>query len=557
MTDYDLTALEAEYHNAIRVLERLATSFAPAVASDGGSERSPLPASVPPPAAPRPFTEPDWARDTLRHLLESLPDALVVIDASGQILLCNRQTEITFGYSRQELLGQQVERLVPDRYHRDHVRQREQYFQNPQVRPMGAGLNLFGRRKDGREIPIEISLSPLHTDHGLLITGIIRDVTEQKKEQAKFRNLVEQIPAVTFTAPLDQTASRLYVSPQIERLLGFSQQEWLDDPILWFRQLHPDDRDRWNNQFAPTCLTGEAFQEIYRFIARDGRVVWVQGSAHIVCDEQGQPQLLQGVAFDITAIKEATQELENRVEQRTRELAQSLAALEEKTEELEQFAHVAAHDFNQPLRSLLNYPKKLAENYLDRLDSQGAEWLQRTLAGGERMKRLISDVGQYSKVLRRERVFEPVDLNTVFENACANLQAAIQETEAGVSADPLPTVPAHQTDLILLLQNLIANAIKFRAPERPPTVRVSARHQGGTWLLWVQDNGIGMESKYLKRIFELGERLHSASKYPGTGFGLAICEKIVRIHGGRIWAESEPEQGSTFYFTLPDREVAS
>jgi PAS domain S-box-containing protein len=499
-----------------------------------------------------------WSEAALRSLLQALPDAMVVINREGVLVHVNEQAGRLFGYSSEELLGETIELLVPERFRGNHVGHRERYFADLRSRPMGIGLELHGRHKNGTEIPVEISLSPLYTDRGPFAIGIIRDITTRKKEEAKFRTLVENIPAVSFFAPLDESTPELYVSPQIEAMLGFSQQEWLSDPVLWFRQLHPEDRERWSKQFAPTCAAGAAFREVYRFVAKDGRVVWVHGAANLVRNEEGQPLFLQGVAFDITEqkrqaeeLRQLNAELEQRVAERTLALEQSLHALEEKTGELEQFAYVSSHDLRQPLRSLVNYPQKLLKEYGGQLDQQALDWLQKTIAGAERLRRLIDDLLQYSRVVRRDRVFEPTDCGEVFRTVCANLQADIEQTGARVTATPLPTVRGYQTHLIVLFQNLIGNALKFRAPDRPPQIEVESRRQGNDWLFQVRDNGIGMEEKYLKRIFELGERLHSEAKYPGSGFGLAICEKIVRGHGGRIWAASHPGQGSCFSLTLP------
>src|SRR5262249_47880787 len=159
-----------------------------------------------------------------------------------------------------------------------------------------------GRRKDGVEVPVEISLSPLYNGPEVFIIGIIRDVSQRQRDEAKFRSLAETMPAISFFAPLDESAPEIYVSPQIERILGFSQKEWLDDPVLWHRQLHPDDAKHWSEQFAVTCATGAPFKSTYRFRAKDGRVVWINGSAELVRDADGRPVFLQGVAFDVTAI---------------------------------------------------------------------------------------------------------------------------------------------------------------------------------------------------------------------------------------------------------------
>src|SRR5262245_15335217 len=215
---------------------------------------------------------PRLSETTLLKVLETAPDAVVVIDTEGVIVLVNAQTERLFGYERRDMEGKKVEMLVPVRNQRGHVAQRRGYFENPYTRAMGqVGMPLFGLRKDGREFPVEISLSPLQTDQGLLVTSTISDITERRhfeaerkqreaelvKLEARYRSLVEEIPAVTFIAPFDEAIGELYVSPQIVTLLGFTQEEWLNDPVLWHRQLHSEDRERWHQDFARTCATAE------------------------------------------------------------------------------------------------------------------------------------------------------------------------------------------------------------------------------------------------------------------------------------------------------------
>jgi PAS domain S-box-containing protein len=330
------------------------------LAGNGGAPaaRRQLPAAAPGPRAPERPPEPRAAgatgptapatpralltADSLRDLPEALPDALVITDLDGRIVLVNAQTEQLCGHGREELLGRPIEVLMPDRYRERHVRYRADYAAAPHVRPMGKGLDLWGRSKDGREVPVEISLAPLQSPGGLAVVATILDVSTAwqrearlRKMEARYRSLVEGIPAVTFLASLDEGANELYVSPQVEVLLGYSQKEWLEDPVLWFSRLHPDDRVRWHEEFARTCARGDHFQSEYRFLSRDGAVVWVRGEARVVRDEQGRPLFLQGVAFDITAIKEAEEalrtsrdELERQVRQRTAEPAETAQALQ-------------------------------------------------------------------------------------------------------------------------------------------------------------------------------------------------------------------------------------
>jgi light-regulated signal transduction histidine kinase (bacteriophytochrome) len=227
-----------------------------------------------------------------------------------------------------------------------------------------------------------------------------------------------------------------------------------------------------------------------------------------------------------------------------------MAELRERTDELEQFSYVASHDLREPLRTLVNWPQRLAREYAGKFDAQADDWINRIINGATRMRQLIDDLSQYARVIRRDRAFGPTACAAVARDACDNLQASLEESGAVVELGDLPTVLGNQQQLMLLYQNLIGNAVKFRDPGRPVRIDVGAQREGDSWLCWVRDNGIGIDEKYLRRIFGLGERLHAASKYAGTGFGLAICEKIVTGHRGRIWATSEAGQGSTFFFTL-------
>ena len=294
-------------------------------------------------------------------LPDALPDSLIVANQDGVIVLANARTAALFGYGREELLGAPVELLMPIRYRRQHVGHRDAYFQAPRPRPMGAGIKLFGLRKDGGEFPVEISLNPLPTPEGLVVVSTIRDISERVRLEARYRTLVEEIPAVTFMAALDEGVSELYVSPQIENLLGFSQQEWLEEPILWYKQLHPDDQARWHQEFAHTCATGGPFRAEYRFVARDGRIVWVLGEAKVVRDESGRPLFMQGIAFDITAMKNAEAELKANQENLERLVAERTTELQEKAQKLEKYGIFVAHELRKPLRRMIDEARERQE----------------------------------------------------------------------------------------------------------------------------------------------------------------------------------------------------
>jgi light-regulated signal transduction histidine kinase (bacteriophytochrome) len=218
--------------------------------------------------------------------------------------------------------------------------------------------------------------------------------------------------------------------------------------------------------------------------------------------------------------------------------------------DLEQFAYVASHDLQEPLRMVNGFLKLLAERCAGQLDEKANQYIAYSVQGAQRMSQLITDLLEYSRVDRKGKELQATDARALLTDALANLRASIAEAGAQVTHDELPTVRADATQLGQLFQNLIGNAIKFRDPHRPCQVHVAVRKDGGQWVFAVRDNGIGIDPKQHARVFVIFQRLHTRDEYPGTGIGLAICKKIVERHGGRIWIESVLGEGSTFFFTL-------
>ncbi|MCX9009915.1 MAG: ATP-binding protein [Candidatus Methanoperedens sp.] len=235
---------------------------------------------------------------------------------------------------------------------------------------------------------------------------------------------------------------------------------------------------------------------------------------------------------------------EEELKKRTEELARSNA-------ELEQFAYIASHDLQEPLRMVSGFTQLLAKRYRGRLDKDADEFIAFIVDGTKRMQRMIEDLLAYSRVGTQGKPFEPVNLEDVFNQVVTSLKVTIEENKAQITHDPLPTVMADASQMAQLFQNLISNAIKFRKKEEPPHIHISAEKKGDEWLFSVRDNGIGIAPEFTVRLFQLFQRAHVAGEYPGTGIGLAICKRIVERHGGRIWAESEEGKGSIFYFTIP------
>lgn len=273
----------------------------------------------------------------------------------------------------------------------------------------------------------------------------------------------------------------------------------------------------------------------------------------------------------LDALRKAHDELERRVQERTADLALANQALQQEVgerkraeeaiqrytkelersnQELQQFAYVASHDLQEPLRMVSSYLQLLERRYRDRLDQDAKEFIAFAVDGAKRMQSLINDLLAYSRVGTRGKEFRPVELDEIMLQVRNNLKIAIQEQAAEVACDPLPQVQGDDTQLLQLFQNLVGNAIKFHG-EQKPRIRIQAERYNGAWQFSVRDNGIGIDPQYAERIFLIFQRLHNRDEYPGTGIGLAICKRIVERHGGRIWVDSQPGEGSTFYFTLP------
>ena len=254
-------------------------------------------------------------------------------------------------------------------------------------------------------------------------------------------------------------------------------------------------------------------------------------------------------------LRETNEKLEAEIAERKRAeeaLAQRAEELARSNLELQQFAYVVSHDLQEPLRSVASYLQLLVRRCQDQLDADAERFVSRTVAAAERMKTLINALLAYSRVGTRGQSFEPTDCSARLDQVLDNLKVAVEESQAAVTQDPLPTVMADATQLSQLLQNLIGNALKFRG-DQAPEIHIGAERQDRAWLFSVRDKGIGIDAQYFERIFQVFQRLHTRKEYAGTGIGLSICKRIVERHNGRIWVESAPEKGTTFYFTVPDR----
>ena len=723
------------------------------------------------------------AEERLRALTEAATDAIIASDADGRILSWNPAAARLFGYTAEEAIGQPLTLLMPERYWAAHARGLRRLAEGGEERALGRTLELVGRRKDGSEFPIELSLSSWTTGERRFYSGIIRDVTERmalRASEERLRTVVDNAPLMLFAIDRDgiiqlaegkglerrgrtpgdyvgrslfemhadhpaildgarralagETASTmsdqagvafetryvplcdasgavtgaigvstdvtervraeaalrqsedryrqvqehapiglalvapdgswLRVNPALCTLVGYGEDELL---ARTFQDItHPDDLDA-DLAYVQQVLAGEitTYQMEKRYMRKDGALVWVLLSVSLVRDEAGQPLYFISQIQDIDARKRAEEALQDSevrfraliahapvgaavadergvlelvndafaatygytseemvgqsitmlvpVEQRaalaatyagyvargaevrdeytvvTRggerrtvlghsvqmtgldgrprratfstditerahleaELRASHAELARSNAELEQFTRVASHDLRSPLSSIGGFAQLLQLRYKSRLDAHADEYIDFITSGVARMQALIDALLAYARVDSQAKPHAPLDCAVLLRDTLANLHAPLQETGATVDAGALPTVMGDVTQINQLMQNLIGNALKFRRPGVAPEIRVSARRDGGAWLFAVRDNGIGLDPAQAARIFAMFGRLHTHEEYDGTGIGLAVCQKIVERHGGRIWVESQPGQGATFRFTLP------
>lgn len=374
-------------------------------------------------------------------------------------------------------------------------------------------------------------LGQLAREFNKMAESLAEQQTHLRRRAQQFFNL-----SLDLLCTIDSSGRLRDLNPAWETILGYSRDDLRG--YLLTNLVHPDDIAA-ATAALQRVTAKKAGRFECRFLHNDGQYRWL---AWVVVLSP-QEEFLYAAARDITDRRLA----EEKLRQKTDELQRS-------NQELEQFAYVASHDLQEPLHLVSGYVQLLARRYKGKLDADADEFIGYAIEGVNRMKDLIADLLGYSRVGSSRKEFAPVVLEDTLNQVLENLQPVIAESHASVTHDPLPAVLGDDTQMIQLFENLIDNAIKFRGTESP-RIHIAARQLEELWLFFVRDNGIGIDPQYTERVFVIFQRLHTPDKYPGTGIGLAIARKIVERHGGRIWVDSEPGKGSTFYFTLQPAEA--
>jgi PAS domain S-box-containing protein len=364
------------------------------------------------------------SRNMLEKLFETAPDAVVVVDANGSIRKVNQQTEVLFGYMREELIGQRVEYLIPERYHRRHRQHRRAYFEDPRARKMGAGLELYGRNRDGNEIPVDIMLNPIETPEGTWAFAVIRDITQQRLNEAKISEL------------------NVALKSQVEQLAATNR-------------------------------------------------------------------------------------------------------------ELEAFSYSVSHDLRAPLRHIIGFVDLLNSKAGASLDDKSRHYMRVITEAAQKMGNLIDDLLAFSRMGRTEIMKTRVEFTQLVQDVVKEFADEAKERVLEWEISPLPAVIGDAAMLRQVVYNLVANSVKFTRPRSRARIEIGAVDRENEMHFYVRDNGVGFDAAYVNKLFGLFQRLHQADEFEGTGVGLAIVQRIVSRHGGRVWAEGTVDGGATFWFTLP------
>lgn len=484
-----------------------------------------------------------------RSLLEMAPFPAVLTRVRDGILLYgNHRAELQYGIKREDGIGQPADRFYED------PAERARFIEAIQRSGHVDDLELRMRSVDGRRFWALVSASVVEFDHEPTLFAAINDITARKEAEAAlqeqetfFRLIAENMGDMV--AVLDTTGRRLYNSPSYRALFGETESLRGTDS---FAEIHPDDRERVRAVFAETVRTGIGHRLGFRFVLADGGVRDIESQGGVIRNAAGEVERVVVVSRDVTErkrledeIRQLNAELEERVRQRTAELATA-------NKELETFTYSVSHDLKAPLRGIDGYSRLLLEDHQAQLDEEGRLFLDNVRHGVAQMSQLIEDLLTYSRMERRHLSDQTLDLPTlvagVLEERRADIEARGMQVEVALAG---LTARADPEGLVMVLRNLIDNALKFSRDSRPPILKIRGATLENATTLDIQDNGIGFDMQFHDRIFDIFQRLQRAEDYPGTGVGLAIVRKAMQRMGGRIRAESSPGTGATFHLELP------
>ncbi|CAM1370336.1 PAS domain S-box protein [Tenacibaculum sediminilitoris] len=469
-------------------------------------------------------------------MVEATPTALIVVNNYGKIAYLNNFSEKLFLYKKNELIGQDIGILIPQNKSSNHPAYIKEFFVNPKSRQMGENRELYALKKNGVTFPVEIGLNPLVTVDGTLVLAAIIDISDRKKADEQFRLVVESAPNAMIM--VDNRGLIIMINKQTELLFGYSRDELIGQKMELlvpdrFKENHSNHRTSFYKK--PTSRAMGAGRDLFA-LKKDGIEIPIEIGLNLIPKKDSQ--------FVLASIIDITERKKN--EEAFKEYTKSI---EHKNQELEQFTYIASHDLSEPLNSIQGLISLIMDDEENNIDENLIVKLNFMDQSVTRMKELIKGLLDYARLGKNVESVE-VDFNLLVKNVLSDLESSIKKHEANIIVENLPKIKAYELEIHLLFQNLISNAIKYRNSTIPPKIHISAKHVNNLWQFAIRDNGIGIPLDQKDKIFLLFQRLHARNEYSGVGIGLAHCKKIVELHNGNIWADSEVGKGSIFYFTL-------
>ncbi|VAX27268.1 Phytochrome, two-component sensor histidine kinase [hydrothermal vent metagenome] len=504
-------------------------------------------------------------------ILNHASDGIITIDELGTIDSFNFAAEHLFGYQATEAMGKNINMLMPEPYRSEHDQYIKNYLESGIKKVIGIRREAVGLRKDGTTFPIDLAVSEMYVDETRMFTGIFRDITHRKETEEKLEKANRKIQQILNSAGegiygLDLEGNTTFANTTAEKILGYKEEELLGK--LQHALIHHSKPDG----------TPYPREKCHIYAAlRDGKVH--RESEEVFWRKEGTPVPVEYVSTPITengklvgavvTFKDISERkrIERMITAHTKDLKKANEMLYRSNKELDDFAYIVSHDLKEPLRGIFNFSSFIKEDYYDKLDEDGRSKLETLERLSKRMEALINSILYYSRLGRSEEIFEPVDLNTVLSDTLDNMQSLILESNVDVRLPKhFPKVFGNKTRIGEVFQNLIANAIKYN--DKPdkwvevgcnmieclPDGNKNKTNQNQSYVFYVKDNGIGILEKHFDPLFRIFKRLNGRNKFSdGTGAGTTIVKKIIEQHNGKIWLESKVGEGSTFYFTLGEK----
>lgn len=378
--------------------------------------------------------------------------------------------------------------------------------------------------------------------------GMVHDITDREKTEKDLKDSKVKLNLALENGKIgiwewNLVTNEMLWDERMEKMFGLKPGTFDKTYTAFENLINEEDISHIQKAVRNVLDNGTPYETVFRTKSKKGKTKFISSKALLHKDNNGNPDILTGVCFDVTGLQEGTEKLVSKLNE---ELLRS-------NKELERFAYITSHDLQEPLRMVTSFTQLLSKNYGDKLDNNAREYIDFAVDGAKRMYELLNGLLDYSRVHSKGKEFNHVDLTSILEITLKNLSLKIEERKAVISADSLPTIIADEGQMIHLFQNLISNSIKFSTES--PRIHISSKSEEDFYVISVRDEGMGIEPQYFGKIFHIFQRLMPKDEYEGTGIGLAICKRIVERHGGRIWVESEIGKGSTFSFTIPNRDI--